>query len=98
MMKFDLKQLTRKLHEELPLLQQKFSVKSLAVFGSVARHDVHPRDLDLLVDFYEPPGLFGFVALENHLADLLGIKIDLVMREALKPRLGKTILQEMVVV
>ena len=97
-MKSDLEKLTRKLHEELPLLQQKFSVKSLAVFGSVARHDAHPRDLDLLVDFYEPPGLFGFVALENHLADLLGIKIDLVMREALKPRLGNNILQEMVVV
>jgi predicted nucleotidyltransferase len=97
-MKFNLEQLTRKLHEELPLLQQKFSVKSLAVFGSVARNDARPRDLDLLVDFYEPPGLFGFVALENHLADLLGIKIDLVMREALKPRLGNTILQEMVVV
>jgi hypothetical protein len=97
-MKFNLEQLTRKLHEELPLLQQKFSVKSLAVFGSVARNDARPRDLDLLVDFYEPPGLFGFIALENHLADLLGIKIDLVMREALKPRLGNTILQEMVVV
>ena len=97
-MKFNLEQLTRKLHEELPLLQQKFSVKSLAVFGSVARNDARPRDLDLLVDFYEPPGLFGFVALENHLADLLGIKIDLVMREALKPRLGNNILQEMVVV
>ena len=97
-MKFNLEQLTRKLHEELPLLQQKFSVKSLAVFGSVARNDARPRDLDLLVDFYEPPGLFGFVALENHLADLLGIKVDLVMREALKPRLGNTILQEMVVV
>ena len=97
-MKFNLEQLTRKLHEELPLLQQKFSVKSLAVFGSVARNDARPRDLDLLVDFYEPPGLFGFIALENHLADLLGIKIDLVMREALKPRLGNAILQEMVVV
>ena len=95
-MKFNLEQLTRKLHEELPLLQRKFSVKSLAVFGSVARHDAHPHDLDLLVDFYEPPGLFGFVALENHLADLLGVKIDLVMREALKPRLGITILQEMI--
>jgi predicted nucleotidyltransferase len=97
-MKFDLEQLKQKLHEELPLLRQKFSVKSLAVFGSVARRDTNPRDLDLLVDFYEPPSLFGFVALENHLADLMGLKIDLVMRDALKPRLGKIILQEMVVV
>ena len=97
-MNFDLKQLTQKLHEELPLLQQKFSVKSLAVFGSVARRDANPRDLDLLVDFYNPPSLLGFMALENHLADLLGFKIDLVMRAALKPRLEKAILQEMVLV
>jgi len=95
-MKFDLEQLAQKLHEELPLLRQKFSVKSLAVFGSVARRAASPHDLDLLVDFHEPPSLFGFVALENHLADLLGVKIDLVMRDALKPRLEKTILQEMV--
>lgn len=97
-MKFNLEQLTQKLREELPLLRQKFSVKSLAVFGSVARRDDQPHDLDLLVDFNEPPSLFGFMALENHLSDLLGFKIDLVMREALKPRMGKTILQEMVVV
>jgi predicted nucleotidyltransferase len=97
-MKFDLEQLAPKLHEELPMLRQKFSVKTLAVFGSVARRDANPQDLDLLVDFYEPPGFFGFMALENHLADLLGVKIDLVMRDAVKPRLGKNILQEMVLV
>ena len=97
-MKFKLEQLTQKLHKELPLLRQKFSVKTLAVFGSVARRDANPHDLDLLVDFYEPPSFFGFMALENHLSDLLGVKIDLVMRDALKPRLGKIILQEMVLV
>ncbi len=97
-MKFDLEQLTQRLHEELPLLRQKFSVKSLAVFGSVARRAANPHDLDLLVEFHEPPSFFGFIALENHLADLLGVKIDLVMRDALKPRLGKIILQEMVLV
>jgi uncharacterized protein len=97
-MKLGLDQLTQKLHEEMPLLRQKFSVKSLAVFGSVARRDANPSDLDLLVDFYDPPGFFGFLALENYLSDLLGFKIDLVMRAALKPRLEKTILQEMVMV
>ena len=97
-MKFELEELTPKLHEQLPALRQKFSVKPLAVFGSVARREANPQDLDLLVDFYEPPGFFAFMALENHLADLLGVRIDLVMREALKPRLEKNILQEMVLV
>jgi hypothetical protein len=53
-------------------------------------------DLDLLVTFSEPPGLIQFVALKNHLSDLLDVQVDLVMRDALKPRLGERILQEVV--
>jgi hypothetical protein len=55
-------------------------------------------DLDLLVTFSEPPGLIQFVALENHLSDLLGVQVDLVMKNALKPRLGARILQAVVLV
>jgi uncharacterized protein len=97
-MKFDLEQLTQKLHEELPLLQQKFSVKSLAVFGSVARRDPQPNDLDLIVEFCEMPGLFEFIALENHLSDMLGVKVDLLTLDSLKPRVSKNVVKEMVFV
>jgi predicted nucleotidyltransferase len=38
--------------------------------------------------------LFRFVALENTLSDLLGVKIDLVMKDSLKPNIGKRILEE----
>jgi hypothetical protein len=93
---FNLEQVREKLREELPVLRQKFSVKSLAVFGSVARHDPQPNDLDLLVEFYELPGLFEFVALENYLSDMLGIKVDLCMADSLKPRVSKNALKEMV--
>jgi predicted nucleotidyltransferase len=53
-------------------------------------------DLDILVTFSEPPGLIQFVALENHLSDLLGVDVDLVMKTALKPHLGERILHEVV--
>ncbi|MGA2852854.1 MAG: nucleotidyltransferase family protein [Verrucomicrobiota bacterium] len=95
-MNLSLEQVRERLREEMPLLRQKFSVKSLAVFGSVARHDPQPNDLDLLVEYYEVPGLFEFIALENHLSDLFGIKVDLCMADSLKPRVSKNALKEMV--
>ena len=53
-------------------------------------------DLDLLVEFYETPGLLRFIAMENYLSDMLGVKVDLVMKDALKPAIGKRILAEVV--
>jgi predicted nucleotidyltransferase len=97
-MNLSLEQVRERLREELPLLRQKFSVKSLAVFGSVARHDPQPNDLDLLVEFYDPPGLLGFVELEYYLSDLLGVKVDLGMPDGLKPRVRQRVLNEMVAV
>lgn len=85
------------LQEQLPLLSERYQVRSLAIFGSYVRHEQHPdSDLDLLVTFSETPSLLKFISLENHLADLLGVKVDLVMPEALKPRIGQNIMQEMV--
>lgn len=95
-MSLSLEQVRERLREELPALRQKFSVKSLVVFGSVARHDSHPNDLDLLVEFHEIPGLFEFIALENYLTDLLGIKVDLLMPDSLKPRVSQNALKEKV--
>ena len=93
----DLASIVSKLRHCLPSLAERYRVKSLGVFGSYVRHEERPEsDLDLLVSFDEPPGLLKFVELENYLTDLLGIKIDLVMQDALKPALGKRILAEVV--
>ncbi len=51
-------------------------------------------DLDLLVDFEAPPTLFQFIELEQRLSELLGVTVDLVMRSALKPAIGRRILAE----
>ena len=97
-MNLNLEQVRERLREELPALREKFSVKSLAVFGSVARHDPQPNDLDLVVEFYEVPGLLGFIALENHLSDLLCVKVDLGMLDGMKPRVSQRVVKEMVAV
>ncbi len=86
------------LRQHMPELEQRYHVKSLGVFGSWIRGEQRKgSDLDLLVEFDEPPGLFGFVELEEHLSSLLGVKVDLVTKNALKPRIGRRILEEVVI-
>ena len=80
-------------------LREKFHVKEIGVFGSFVRKEQkRGSDVDVLVDFFETIDLFRFVELENYLSDLLGVKVDLVMKGALKPRLKERILSEAVYV
>ena len=78
-------------------LAKHYHVKDIGVFGSYARSKQRvSSDVDILVDFSEPVGLFRFLELEEHLHELLGIKVDLVTKGALKPRIGERILKEVV--
>jgi predicted nucleotidyltransferase len=87
--------LLSKLEENLPHLRQDYGVKSLGLFGSYLRGEQKSdSDVDILVDFDEPIGLLKFMDLELHLTELLGMKVDLVMKTALKPGIGKHILSE----
>mgnify|MGYP005842904353 CR=1 FL=1 len=88
-------------HQALTILEQhreelrRFGVKSLALFGSAARGEGGPEsDLDILVEFYRPVGLFAFLRLQNRLAEIMGRQVDLVTPQALKPPLRERILQE----
>ena len=83
------------LRQNLPEMAARFQVESLHLFGSyVQGRQRRKSDLDILVEFSDPPTLFQFMALERYLGELLGVKVDLVMKEALKPRIGKHILGE----
>ena len=94
-----LPQILHVLQEQLPLLADRYHVRSLGIFGSYIRREQRPdSDLDVLVSFSETPSLLKFIALENHLTDLLGVQVDLVMKEALKPHIGQHIIQELVTV
>jgi uncharacterized protein len=83
------------LRQHLPHLREQYSIDTLQTFGSFVRAEqTAASDLDLLVTFTETPSLLEFIALENYLSDLLGVKVDLVMASALKPALEKIILDE----
>lgn len=72
-------------------------VASLAVFGSVARGDEGAgSDVDILVRFSKPVGMFEFLDVKAYLEDLLGAPVDLVTEDALKPQLRERILAEAV--
>lgn len=72
-------------------------IASLSVFGSVVRDAaVDSSDVDLLVEFNRPVGLFAFVRTRRYLAELLGCEVDLVTPDALKPAMRDNILKEAV--
>lgn len=74
---------------------KKFGVRSISLFGSIARNKARKySDIDLLVDFERPIGLFEFARLKMYLEELLGRKVDLVTPEALRKELRENILQE----
>ncbi|WP_246275963.1 nucleotidyltransferase family protein [Methanolobus zinderi] len=93
----DKDQYIRQLGEMLPKLQKKYSIKYLGVFGSYIRNEQTPQsDLDVLVEFSKPVSLLEYVRLELELSDALGVRVDLVSKTALKPRIGRHILAEVV--
>lgn len=80
-------------------LQTKYNVKTIGVFGSVSRgEEKKSSDVDILVEFSEPVGFFKFIELEEFLGELIGKKVDLVTKKALKPTIGREILKEVVYV
>jgi len=85
------------LQQKKPILVEKYGVKEMGVFGSYVRGEQkNTSDLDVLVELEKPirMDLIAFIEMENYLSDLLGMKVDLVMKENLKPRIGKHILNE----
>lgn len=85
----------RTLRQHLPELRERYHVDTLGLFGSYVRHEQRPdSDLDVLVTFTETPGLLTFITLENELSDLLGVKVDLVVEDALKSGIGERVRRE----
>ena len=85
------------LREHKAELRRKFGVKTLAIFGSVARGEDKPEsDVDVLVEFDEPATFDRYMGLKFFLEDLLGRRVDLVTRRALKPRLRPYVEREVI--
>ena len=76
-------------------LYQQFGVTSLVLFGSTARDTATAAsDVDLLVEFDRPTGLFGLLRLQFYLEELLGCSVDVGTFEGLKPRIRDRVMAE----
>jgi len=88
-------QIAVQLRALLPELRECYGVRSLSMFGSRVHDAGGPgSDLDLLVEFDQAPGFFRFIELEDRLGRHLGLKVDLVMKTALRQRIGQRVLAE----
>jgi len=92
-----LEEIRQILKKSMPELEDRYKIKSLGIFGSYTRGEAEKSsDLDILVDFNRVPSLLQFIRVEDDLSDRLGIKVDLVMKKALKPYIGRRIMEEVV--
>ena len=94
-------QIKKKLEELKPILEDKYQVETIGVFGSYVRgQQTFESDVDVLVEFAADAriGLFKYVDLELYLSEQLGVKVDLVAKGGLKPSLKERILSEVVYV
>ena len=95
----DLKQIQSILSKHKDELRRKYNVKEIGVFGSYVRGEQKKSsDIDILVEFEESIGFFKFLEMEEHISKILGVKTDLVTKNALKPRIGQHILKEVVAI
>ena len=85
----------RILQKERQELVDRYNISALSVFGSVARDDDRQdSDVDILVEFSQPVGLFQFIELQQRLEALLGSNVDLGTPRSLKPRIKERVMQE----
>ncbi len=78
-------------------MRHRYGVKEIGIFGSFVRGEERPgSDVDILVDFEKPVGFFTFLRLEEYLGKVLGLPVDLVTRDALKPHIGRHVLEEVI--
>ncbi len=92
-------EILKTLGQEMPFLKERYHVKQCGLFGSYAHGGTTSKsDIDLLVQFEKPVGFFKFIELENYLSERLGIKVDLVTEDALKPLIKPHVMESVIYV
>ncbi len=92
---YTLTDISSALRAQLPTLRSNYGVDELGIFGSYVRGEqTDVSDLDVLVTFSERPTLIGLSALKHHLEDTLGMRVDVVMRDAIKQFIAPHIMSE----
>ncbi len=96
-----IKYIKKRLEELKPILEEKFQVETIGIFGSYVRGEQNKKsDVDVLVEFANDAhiGLLKYVEMEIFLSEQLGVKVDLVAKGGLKPTLKDRVLSEVVYV
>jgi len=87
----------RRLTGSIKEIRQRFSVKALSIFGSIARDEASDNsDVDVLVVFEQKANFDGFMELKLYLEDLLGTGVDLVTDKALRPQIRQAIEERLI--
>jgi uncharacterized protein len=90
-----LSEITTILHMHLAELRERYGITNIAVFGSVVRGEAKEgSDVDLLAEVERPIGLLALVNAENYLGDLLGAKVDLILKRSVRSELRDRIYNE----
>jgi predicted nucleotidyltransferase len=93
----DLPTILAQLRALQPELKKRYPIREMGIFGPYVRGEQREdSDLDVLVDLGEGMTLIDLAGLQLELADALGLRVDLAMKDALKPRIEKRILAEAV--
>ena len=88
----EIKEILQKHKDEL---KEQYGLKEIGIFGSYVKGEQNEEsDLDILIELEKPIGFVKFMKLENVLSRLIGIRVELVTKKALKPYIGQRILQE----
>ena len=92
-----LEEIKQILRQSKPFLQENYRVTSLGIFGSYTRGEqTEESDVDVLIDYDKAPNLIMLVELKDYLSNLMQMKVDIVTKKGLKPRIRERILSEIV--
>jgi len=95
----DIKEIEEIISKHKKELYEKYKIKEIGIFGSFVRgENKKESDVDIVVEFEEVPGLIKFIEIEEYLSKLLGRKVDLVRKPAIREELKDKILEEVVYV
>lgn len=92
-----LEEIQQLLKQSKSVLQENYKVTELGIFGSYVRGEqTEESDVDVLIDYEKAPTLFKLVELRSYLSELMGIKVDVVTKKGLKPKIRERVLSEVV--
>lgn len=92
-----LEEIQQQLRQRKELFRQKYRITEIGIFGSYARGEqTESSDVDVLVDYEQAPTLLKLVELRDDLSRLMGVKVDVVTKKGLKPRIRDRVLAEVI--